>query len=300
MDQPLFILMSNMAIPWQIYFSAVVFAWGACWGSFFNVCIYRIPRNLSVVHPRSHCPRCQKPIAWYDNLPILSFLILRARCRQCGTKISCRYVLVELLTAVLFLLVWLKFGRPWDPRPLGLAPVASLGVIFSLWLVVSGLIVGTFIDLERMILPDRITWGGIALGLVLSGVWPELHAPPSFPNSFPIGLGLMRSLEGAALGFGLLWAVAVIGRMIFKRDAMGFGDVKLLGAIGAFLGWQAVLFTVMISSFAGSLVGLSLVLSRKKKMQSRIPYGPYLALAALIWLLWGQTLWQAYIGFLMP
>ena len=201
---------------------------------------------------------------------------------------------------MLFLLVWLKFGLPWESRPLGLAPVASLGVVFSLWIAVSGLIVGTFIDLERMILPDRITWGGMALGLIFSGIWPELHAPPSFSDSFPIGLGLMRSLEGATLGFGLLWEVSFIGRLIFKRDAMGFGDVKLMGAIGAFLGWQAVLFTLMVSSFAGSIVGLSLVLSHKKKMQSRIPYGPYIALAAVIWLLWGQTLWQAYIELLMP
>ncbi len=300
MDQPFFIQGANLGILWQLYLAALVFAFGACWGSFFNVCIYRIPRGQSVVHPPSHCPKCDRAIAWYDNIPLLSFLLLRARCRRCGAPIACRYVLVETLTAVLFLLVWLKLGRPWDPRPLALAPTASLGVILAYWIAVGGLVVGTFIDLERMILPDRITWGGMATGLILSAIWPELHAPPSFPDSVPFYIGLIRSATGAAFGFGLLWAVAFIGRLIFKRDAMGFGDVKLLGAIGAFLGWQAVLFTVMLSSFVGSAVGLTLVFSKRKKMQSRIPYGPYLALAALIWMLWGQTLWQAYVRFLMP
>jgi leader peptidase (prepilin peptidase)/N-methyltransferase len=279
---------------WQLYFACLAFCVGACFGSFLNVCIYRIPLELSVITPRSHCPHCNTPIAWYDNLPILSWLLLRARCRKCSGTISARYVIVELLTAVLFLLVWLKFGTPHTSRVLALAPISDLRLVPICWLVVFGLLLGTFVDIEHMIIPDRVSLGGIVLGLGFSALVPALHHERT-----ALG-GLGASFLGAVAGSGLLWITAVLGKLAFKKDAMGMGDVKLLGAIGAFLGWVSVLFTVMISSFLGAIVGLSLVLARRKEMQSRIPYGPYLALAALVWLLWGSTLWHAYLDLVIP
>lgn len=257
------------------YFTLLSFFFGACIGSFLNVCIHRIPREQSVIHPRSHCPQCGTLIPWYDNIPLVSYLVLGGRCRVCRTRISPRYFLVELLTALLFLAVWLKLGP--DPR----VPVY--------WLVLAGLILGTFVDLEHMILPDRVTIGGMALGPVFSFLIPSLHAADTRLAA------LTASLVGLAVGFGSLWCVARLGRIAFKKDAMGFGDVKLLGAIGAFMGWQAVLFTIMISSLVGSVVGVGLILSRNKEWQSRIPYGPYLALAAVIWILRGHLWWDAYL-----
>lgn len=276
------------------FFTALAFLWGACVGSFLNVCIYRIPHDLSVVLPRSHCPRCKQPIAWYHNIPLVSWIALRARCAHCAARISPRYVLVELLVAVLFVLVWLKFAVVAGPRPLGLAPVANPWLIPAYWLVVSGLVLGTFVDFEHLILPDRVTLGGLAAGLILSPLLPELHGATTAQGA------LRSAILGAAAGWGILWGVARLGAAVFKKEAMGFGDVKLMGAIGAFFGWQAVLFCIMVSSLAGSLVGITLVLSHRKELQSRIPYGPYIALAAVIWLLWGPALWTAYLNLLQP
>lgn len=283
-----------MGLLWQLYAGTLVFWFGACMGSFLNVCIYRIPREESVIHPRSHCPSCGKLIAWYDNIPLISYLALRARCRHCSTRISPRYFLVESLVAILFVLVWMKLGPDGTTRPLGLAPVYGVSLVVVYWLAVFGLTLGTFVDFEHMIIPDRVSIGGIISGLLLSLLFPALHHQVTFYG------GLGASLTGAVIGFGMLWGVAILGKLIFKKDAMGFGDVKLMGAIGAYLGWIAVLFTVMISSLLGAVVGITLVAAGKKEMQSRIPYGPYIALAALIWILWGPTLWNAYINFLIP
>jgi leader peptidase (prepilin peptidase) / N-methyltransferase len=280
--------------PWHVFWAMLSFAWGASIGSFLNVCIHRIPRELSVVRPRSFCPQCSHPIAWYHNVPIVSYLLLRGKCRYCGDRIVPRYVVVEALVGVLFLLVWLKFGFTMGPRPLGLAAVTDWRLDPAYWLAVSGLVLGTFVDFEHLIIPDRVTLGGIVAGVVLSGLVPQMHGEHEWVR------GLWQSALGAAAGWGLLWAVAVLGTLIFRKDAMGFGDVKLMGAIGAFLGWRAVLFTMMLSSLAGSLVGVGLVLTGRKQMQSRIPYGPYLALAALVWMLWGPALWDLYLRLLTP
>jgi len=247
----------------------------ACIGSFLNVCIYRIPNEESVVHPRSRCPACGHPIAWYDNIPVLSYLLLRGTCRSCGSTISWRYPLVEIVTAVLFTLVWWRYG--WEPRTL----------IFML--VVFGLLLATFVDFDHMIIPDRVSLGGMGIGLVLSAAWPALH------GELRVWPAVLQSLTGLGLGFGLLWLVAVFGKFVFKKDAMGFGDVKLLGAIGAFIGWQGVVFTIMVSSLIGSVVGLTLIFFGNREWQSRIPYGPYLAGAAVIWILWGPYWWSLYV-----
>jgi leader peptidase (prepilin peptidase)/N-methyltransferase len=257
-----------------LYVTLLAFAFGACVGSFLNVCIYRIPAEESVVTPRSHCPKCGHMIAWYDNIPMLSWVLLRAKCRGCKAKISPRYFLVELLTAVLFLLLWMQYGL--DLR----VPVY--------WLAVAGLILGTFVDIDHMILPDRVTKGGMIVGPILSMLVPALHGEVTLLG------GLIASLKGLVLGFGALWLVARVGRMAFKQDAMGFGDVKLMGAIGALLGWQAVLFTILVSSLLGSVVGLALVFIGGREWQSRIPYGPYIAAAAVLWMLWGHSWWAIY------
>jgi len=262
------------------FWSAAVFVFGSCVGSFLNVCIYRIPRGESIITPASHCPICGNHIAWYDNIPILSFLLLRGRCRHCSQRISPRYPLVEALTALLFLAVWLRFGPGW------LTPVY--------WLATGGLIVASFVDLEHMIIPDRISMGGIPAGLLLSVLFPEMHAQQSRLAA------LGWSLAGAATGAAALWAIGVLGKLVFRREAMGWGDIKLLGAIGAFLGWQGVVFSIIASSIVGSIVGIYLVLSGNSEWQGRIPYGPYLALGAMIWILWGPELaawYQSLVSF---
>jgi len=286
--------MQEVLQAWQFFFSGIAFVLGTCIGSFLNVCIYRIPLELSVVTPRSHCPHCEKLIPWYLNIPLVSFLMLHGKCRNCGGRISPRYFLVELLVGVLFLLAWLKFDFFTGSTPLGLTPALTGALIPVYWLVVSGLVLGTFVDFEHLIIPDRVTLGGIAAGLVLSLLVPELHLTRS-----PL-TALARAGIGLAAGWGSLWAVAVLGQFIFKKEAMGFGDVKLLGAIGAFFGWRAVLFTIVVSSFTGSIVGIALVATAGRKLQSRIPYGPYIALAALLWMYWGPALWDLYINLLTP
>jgi len=270
------------------FFTILSFLWGACVGSFLNVCIYRIPNDLSIVAPRSHCPHCKAKLRWYHNIPILAYLVLRARCAFCGARIAPRYVLVELLVGVLFLLAWLKLPLVTEVPPLGLAAAATPWQVPVYWLIVWGLVLGTFVDLEHLIIPDRVTLGGIVAGLALSPLVPALHGVDGALHAF------LLALLGLAVGWGLLWGVAAAGRVVFKREAMGFGDVKLMGAVGAFFGWQGVLFTLMASSLAGSVVGIALVASGRKEMQSRIPYGPYIALAALVWMYWGPRLWAAY------
>lgn len=260
---------------WAVYFTLLVFLLGACIGSFLNVCIHRIPREESIVHPRSHCPSCNQLIAWYDNLPMLSYFLLRGRCRHCRAVISPRYALVEMLTAVLFLAVWNLYG--WDLR----TPVYLV--------MVSGLLLGTFVDLEHYIIPDRVSLGGMVTGLLFSALVPALHQ-----ETAP-GPALLASVIGLAAGAGSLFIVGELGRLVLKKDAMGLGDVKLLGGIGAYLGWTGVLFTVLISSLIGSVAGVSLILCGKREWQGRLPYGPFLAVGAVAWIFGGRELWARYV-----
>ncbi len=261
-------------IDW--YFTFIVFMFGACLGSFLNVCIYRIPAELSVVKPRSRCPKCLTNLAWKDNIPILGWIFLRGKCRYCKEPISARYPSIELLTAILFTLVWLRF--PYDPS---LAPY---------WLLVFGLVLGTFVDIDEMWLPDRVTIGGMIIGPILSFLLPSMHGVEGHLA------GLVQSLIGMASGFGLFWAISFFGRLAFKKDAMGFGDVKLMGALGAFLGWESIIFITFVSSLLGAVIGVSFIAMGKRELQSRIPFGPYIALAAVLWLLGGSGWWDAYVA----
>ena len=279
----------DLPIPlWQVCMTALAAAWGACFGSFLNVCIYRIPHALSVVRPRSHCPVCWSGIEWYDNIPVLSYLALRGRCRHCLTHIAARYCLVEVLTAALFVLVWLKYGFHPGPRALALVPITNLTLVPLYWLAAAGLVLGAFVDLDHMIIPDRVTLGGIAIGVVASALVPSLHAQATWVG------GLTAALVGIAVSGGLLWAVALLGEAILRKEAMGLGDVKLLGAIGAFCGWHAGLFTIIVASALGSVMGITLTLLRRRKAGAQMPFGPYLAVAAMAWILWGARLWGLY------
>lgn len=243
----------------------LVFVFGLVVGSFLNVCIYRIPRGKSIVYPPSSCPVCGARIKWYDNIPVLSYILLRGRCRNCKAKISPVYPIVELLSAVYAVLVYLKFG---------------LTVDFAFYLIFGYmLIVGSFIDLFHYIIPDRISLGLAVIGL-LFGLYR--HA-------------LIHSVVGFAFGFVLLLFVAVLGKAIFKKEAMGGGDIKLLGALGTFIGIKGVLFTLFVASFLGSFVGIVLMALGKANMSQRIPFGPYLSLSAIVYVFVGvQILARIY------
>ena len=257
------------------YYTAVVFLFGACWGSFLNVCIYRIPAELSVVKPRSRCPKCMTDLAWKDNIPIFGWIALGGKCRYCKAPISLRYPSIELFTAVLFTLVWLRF--PYE------------AVLIPYWVLVFGLMLGSFVDIDEMWIPDRCTIGGMIIGPIFSFIIPSLHGAESHLQ------GLLLSLIGLVAGFGSLWSVSVIGRWMMKKEAMGFGDVKLMGALGAFLGWQSIVFIVFVSSLLGTIIGMSFIAMGRREWQSRIPFGPYIALAAILWVLGGNVLWDAYV-----
>jgi len=261
-----------------LFYSAIVFILGACIGSFANVCIYRMPRGRSIVLPRSSCPHCGEKIAWYDNIPLSSFFLLSGKCRSCKEKIAARYFIVELLTAALFFVIWLQYG------------VSVKTPVY--WLIATGLIIGTFIDFDFMIIPDQITIGGIFAGFILSFAFPALHGATS---AFA---GFKASFLGFLCGALSLWLVGELGRLAFRKEAMGMGDVKLLGALGAFLGWKAVLFIIMGASLAGALAGMAMVLTGNKQMSSKIPFGPYLALAAVGWIIGGHEAWFAYVNWL--
>ncbi|MDF7800195.1 prepilin peptidase [Pontiellaceae bacterium B1224] len=258
------------------YWTVVVFILGACLGSFLNVCIYRIPAELSVVKPRSRCPKCMTDLAWKDNIPIFGWLALRGKCRYCSVPISPRYPLIELLTAILFTLVWLVY-----PYQLVVVPYC---------LLVFGLIFGSMVDFDEMWIPDRVTIGGEILGPIFSFLIPAMHGADTRME------GLILSLIGLAVGFGSLWLVSVIGKLVLKKDAMGFGDVKLMGCLGAFLGWESVIFIVFVSSLLGTIVGVTFIATGNKEWQSKIPFGPYISLAAILWMLGGSMLWDLYVS----
>lgn len=252
--------------------AAIVFIFGLMWGSFANVVILRLPNGESVVRPRSRCPKCSTAIKWYDNIPVVSWLILRGRCRQCETSISARYPLVEFLTGLVFALIYLKYGQSW----------ITLEYIIFAW----GLIVVSFIDLDHMILPDVFTLSGIVIGLVGAAVNPE--------RSF------VSALAGMLMGGGFLWLIAYLYLLFRKEEGMGGGDIKLLAWMGAVLGWTSIPFIILGSSIAGSIVGLVLAARTKAGLKSTIPFGPYLALAALVYMLGGEQIGLWYIGLFLP
>ncbi len=244
-----------------------IFIIGAMTGSFLNVCIVRLPLDKSVVFPGSHCVACSTPIKWYDNIPLISWLLLRGRCRECKEKISFRYWLVEFLTAVTFYLFYRHFG---------------LQAVLGPYLVmVSGFIVAVFVDFEHRIIPDEVSIGGMIAGLVFSLIIPELHAAKT-----PF-LGVGFSLLGILVGGGTIYLMGVIGDFVFKKETMGGGDVKLMGMVGAFLGWKLALLTFFLAPFFGAGFG---IVEKIRTKDSTIAYGPFLIMGALVSLFWGEKI----------
>ena len=354
------------------FWSLVFFVFGCIVGSFLNVCIHRLPLGMSIVTPPSHCPHCKYSIPWYLNVPLVTWLALRGRCKNCGAPISPRYFIVELLTGMTFLGCWLVFGD--RSHPVHSLPVALVYAVF-----LAGLIAATFIDFEHFIIPDEITYGGMAAGLVASFLFPALHDARTLTD------GMWQSVLGIGAGAGIIYAILRLGKLLFgrqrlklpadtkivftetsvhlpdreipydelfyrksdvivlhartvelvdrgykdvmvrlalrsgwleiggeridpddvpfleavsaeivlPREAMGLGDVKFMGAIGAFIGWQGVVFSLMISSMIGAVVGVALIILRRRAWSSRMPYGPYIALAAAIWIFGGKKIVHA-------
>jgi len=252
-----------------------VFLFGLITGSFLNVCIYRIPRGLSIIIPSSRCPSCNTPIKPWDNIPIVSYILLGGKCRFCKAKISLRYPLVELLNAIMYALILWRFNFGWH---------TIIYFVFS-----SSLIVITFIDLDFQIIPDRITLSGIPIGFLAgSFLLPDPFARSSL-------LGMKESLIGMITGFGLFYFVALIGSAIFKKEAMGGGDVKMMAMVGALTGWKAVLLTTFLGSLTGSIIGILLIVLKGKDRKAKIPFGPFLALGTIITLFYGQEILSWYI-----
>lgn len=248
------------------FFICNAFVFGALLGSFFNVCIYRIPRGVPLAFPASHCYRCGQLIRWYDNIPLFSYWILGGRCRVCSSPYSIRYFFIELLTALLFTAVFVRYSNP----ALGFSFVFVPGVIF-----VSLLLIASFTDIDHWIIPDRISLGGLGAGIVLAAIWPlglEPHNPLSVPI-LDIGipekiLPLVNALSGAAAGAGVIWTVGFIGKLAFRKEAMGMGDVKLMAMFGAFLGPINATLVLFLASFFGAALGIAAIVGsavRRKK-----------------------------------
>lgn len=250
----------------------VSFVLRAIVGSFLNVCIYRIPAGKSIVSPPSSCPNCGTGIKWYQNVPILSWLVLRGRCASCKVKISVRYPMIEALTGILFVLVLYYFGFSW----------ATL----IYWLLVASLVTITFIDLDHQIIPDVISLPGILIGFLASFAIPWL---PWY-----------ESLIGILVGGGSLYLVAWLYEVLAKREGMGGGDIKLLAMLGAFLGWKAIFPIIFLASLVGTLIGVPLMWLQKGDSKLAIPFGPFLATAALVYLFWGPALIGWYLGLFVP
>jgi leader peptidase (prepilin peptidase)/N-methyltransferase len=248
----------------EYFVASTFFVLGLVLGSFFNVCIWRIPRKESIVKPPSHCPSCDTLIKWYDNIPVISFFILMGKCRKCGRKISIRYPLVEILTAILFCLCYLQFGLH----------------IFTLFFLIfiSFLIIMSFIDIDHYILPDRFTLTLIPLGILTIFFRKDFF--------------LKDSLLGIAAGGGLILLFSAGYYLFRKKIGMGGGDIKLMAGAGAYLGPKLALLTILIGTILALIIAIPYLITKKKGMDEMLPFGPFLALAAIICLFWGDIIFD--------
>jgi len=247
----------------------LIFILGLIVGSFSNVCIYRIPRNESIIYPASHCPKCCSKIKPVDNIPLLSFILLKGRCRNCKTKISVQYPIVEFLTGLIYLIIYLIYG---------LSIQTLIYIILS-----SALIIIAFIDLNEQIVPDAISLPGIVIGFILS--------------FFVYYISFVDSVLGIFVGGGIILIIGLTGLVIFKKEAMGGGDVKLAAMIGAFLGWRYIVISLFLGFFLGALTGICLIIAKIKSREDVVPFGPFIVLGSFITLLWGEKIISWYIGF---
>jgi leader peptidase (prepilin peptidase) / N-methyltransferase len=260
--------MADLPVDLPVYLQGMVFFLGCCLGSFLNVVIYRLPHELSIVSPGSHCPQCKQPVAPYDNIPLLSFLFLRGRCRHCGARISFRYPAIEALTGLLTLFLFREYG--WQAE------------FFIELLFACALLVIFFIDLDTMLIPDVISLPGIVIGLATSLVTPRLS--------------WMDSLLGIFLGGGFFYLIAMGYRWWRGQEGLGGGDIKLLAMIGAFLGWPGVVFTILTGSVSGTIVGLIVMRRNRQGLTTMLPFGPFLAFGAVCYLFWGGAFLHWYLG----
>jgi len=247
----------------------LIFILGLIVGSFSNVCIYRIPRNESIIYPASHCPKCRSKIKPFDNIPLLSYILLKGRCCNCKSKISLQYPIVEFLTGLTYLTIYLIYG---------LSIQSLIYIILS-----SALIIIAFIDLNQQIVPDIISLPGIVIGFIISFFVPYI----SFINS----------AIGVLVGGGIILIIGMAGSIIFKKEAMGGGDVKLAAMIGAFLGWKYIIISLFLGFFTGALAGIFLIVAKIKSREDMVPFGPFIVLGSFITLLWGEKIISWYLGF---
>ena len=257
-----------MLIPYWLLIP-LIFIFCLCIGSFLNVCIYRIPESKSIISPGSMCPICGNPIKFYDNIPMLSFIILRAKCRNCNAYISLRYPLVEILTGFFALGVFIKFGSSIE-APIYFVFIATLLVI-------------TFIDIDHRIIPDVISLPGIVFFFIASLTISTIS--------------IIDSFIGILAGGGILFAIAEIYWRITGKEGMGGGDVKLLAMIGALIGWQGVLFTIFVSSLVGTIIGIIVMLIQGKNLKLAIPFGPFLSIGAVVYVFFGNEFINWYFAF---
>lgn len=245
----------------------IIFTIGLVIGSFSNVCIYRIPRNESLVWPGSHCPKCSKPIKFYDNIPLISYIILKGKCRNCGEPIPLQYPIVELATGLFYLALYLFYG------------LQLIALVYMM--LCSVLIIISFIDLKVEIIPDTISLPFIVIGFLLS--------------FFLRNINPLDSMLGIITGGGSLLLVAIFGSKLFKKEAMGGGDIKLAAMIGAFFGWKLTLLSLFLSFFLGSIIGIIVLAASKDKSNNIIPFGPFIALGAMISMFWGNAIIHWYL-----
>ena len=243
----------------SLHFGILFFILGAVFGSFTNVCIYRIPIGLSIVSPPSFCPFCKRKIYLRDNIPLLGYLLLRGRCRFCGYKIPFRYFLVELISALLFLSLYQKLGLSWE-------------LLFSL-IFFQSILIASFIDIDHLIIPDFISLGTFVLFIILS---------------FFRSIGFVGAITGAISGSLLLFVISYFYKVLRKREGLGFGDVKLMLSIGAFSGLKGALFSIFTGSMIGAITGAFLILLKKMKIEDPLPFGPFLSFGILLWSFWGE------------
>lgn len=247
----------------------LLFILGLIVGSFSNVCIYRIPRNESIIYPASHCPKCSTTISVKDNIPLLSYILLKGRCRNCGSRISIKYPVVELLTGLVYIIIYQIYG---------LSVQSLIYIILS-----SALIIIAFIDLNEQIIPEVITLPGMVIGFILSFFVPYLS--------------FVDSALGVVIGGGIILVIRLAGSLIFKKESMGIGDIELSAMIGAFLGWRYITISLFLGFFLGALTGISLILLKIKSKEDVVPFGPFIVLGSFITLLCGEKILSWYVGF---
>ena len=254
----------------MIFFDSVlVFFIGICLGSFANVCIYRVPKNKQIITGRSFCPKCKKIIKWFDNIPLISFLLLNGKCRKCRKPISLKYFIIELITGIGFLLIYLNFNN--------YLTIIFLSVLFLLYLIIF------FIDLKHFIIPDGLNFGIMALAIFKNFL-------PNFNTSFTHDIN--QSIVGGIVGYLSIWIIIFLYRVIKKIEGMGLGDAKLMTGIGLLFGWQSIPFVLFISAVLGLVFATPSLITKKKNLRSKIPFGPFIITACLIYFLYGDLIYS--------